>query len=476
MGLSRSFSKAAAVPRSERPARGAIRRLACAALVAACAGRAPTPVCAATNDPAAAVSPGATAISTSHRFLVSGMSSAENAALAAAAEDVAERIEALVGRRLPFQRGETLQLSIRFAEQAPRPQVVKAQGWVDRQLAQKLVVVNPGSADQEDVLEGLCWLMLNRYVVARQDVEARSKRLGTVPDWLAAGVAQSLFISLRARNSHVVLKRWQRGEAMELEDLLALEYLPDGRWAEKAFCGAAVDWLAELPRANELFAAMLDRRARRELITADWLGQRITGSAQAREAEKAWSLWIAQQSNVKRHLGGATEEDLYALGSLMKVRPEEFGITAATNAPQEMDFEELLDHRREPWMGSLAAVLSLKVKGLGIAASPEFREVVTAYGRFLDGLAKHAAAGWFSRFVRNVPSRRGLERMLAAADESRDGYRRSLRARERYVSGVERGVQAGWAATDTNAVARMDRSIPRTELQRYVDEIEKLAP
>ena len=404
------------------------------------------------------------------------MSSAENAALADSAEDVAKKIEDMMGRRLPFQRGQTLQLSVRFQEDRPPVQVIKAQGWVDRQLAQKLVIVNPGTVDQEDVLEGLCWLMLNRFVVARQTFEERTKRLGTVPDWLSVGVAQSLYLSLRARDSQVVLKRWHREESLALADVLALEYMPSGRWAEKAFCGVAVDWLAGLPRSGDVFGAIMDRRARGEKVSADWLAERVAGRPEVRAAEKEWDLWIAQQSNVKRHLGGATEEDVVALRSLMSVRPEEFGIITATNAPSEMSLAELVKYRREPWMVSLAAVLSLKVKGLGIGASPEFREVVARYGKFLDGLAGHAAGGGFSRLVRNVPSGRGLELLLESADDGLETYRREVRARGEYVTDVEREGRPGWAGTDTNEIARMDRVIPRSDLQRYVDDIEKRAP
>jgi len=473
-----SFLKAVAVSSRRRFVRFMRRSFVKMAVAAACAGLVVPLFSARAGDPPvpAANTPGATIISTSHRFLVSGMSSAENAALATAAEDVADRIESVMGRRMPFQRGQTLQLSVRYQEDNPRSQVIKAQGWVDRQLAQKLVIINPATADQEDILEGLCWLMLNSYVVGRQTFEERTTRLGTVPDWLSVGFAQSMYLSLRARNSHVVLRRWQRDESVALTDIMVLEYLPEGRWAEKAFCGVAVDCLAEQPRAGEVFGAMMERRARGGKISADWLAEVVTGQPKARDLEKIWDLWIAQQSNVKRQLGGITEEDIAALRAQMTVRPEEFGIVAATNAPSEMDFAELVEYRGEPWMVSLAAVLSLKVKGLGLGASPEFRRVTNLYGEFLDGLAQHAAAGWFSRLVRNVPSRRGLERLLASADEGLEVYRQELKAREEYVTDVERESRGGWMASDTNEIARMDRTIPRSDLQRYVDEIEKQIP
>ena len=152
-----SFLKAVAVPSRRRFVRFMRRSFVKMAVAAACAGLVVPLFSARAGDPPvpAANTPGATIISTSHRFLVSGMSSAENAALATAAEDVADRIESVMGRRMPFQRGQTLQLSVRYQEDNPRSQVIKAQGWVDRQLAQKLVIINPATADQEDILEGL---------------------------------------------------------------------------------------------------------------------------------------------------------------------------------------------------------------------------------------------------------------------------------------------------------------------------------
>ena len=116
-------------------------------------------------------------ISVSHRFIAGGMASPENVSLAASAEETAGKIEEFVGLGIPFAKGESLQMFARWSTNEANGRVIRAQGWVDRALSQKLIIVNPDRADQEDVLEGLCWLLLNRYVISRQTYEQKTTRL-----------------------------------------------------------------------------------------------------------------------------------------------------------------------------------------------------------------------------------------------------------------------------------------------------------
>ena len=193
------------------------------------------------------------AISVSHRFIAGGMSSPENVSLAAAAEEVAGKIEKFTRLTIPFAKGESLQMLVRRSTNEPNGRVVKAQGWVDRTLMQKLILVNSERIDQEDVLEGLCWLLLNRYVIGLQTFEQKISRLGSVPDWLSTGAAQNLYLALRTRNRQVVIRRWLRNEDLPFNQILDLDVLPAGRWGEKAFCGLAVDWFASQPNPAVVF-------------------------------------------------------------------------------------------------------------------------------------------------------------------------------------------------------------------------------
>ncbi len=124
--------------------------------------------------PTQEVAASSVAISSSHRFVVSGMTLPENVTLAVAVEEAAAKVSGFVGLPLPFSRGQALQIAIRRDHALLRGRVLKAQGWVDRHLSQKLILTNIEQLDQEDTLEGLCWLLLTRYVAARQTFEQKT--------------------------------------------------------------------------------------------------------------------------------------------------------------------------------------------------------------------------------------------------------------------------------------------------------------
>jgi hypothetical protein len=404
---------------------------------------------------------GAVAISSSRRFIVSGMSSAENVSFCISMEEVAKKVGGVLGLEIPFARSQSVQVQIRHDPSAPRGRVIRAQGWVDRQLSQKLIITNFERVNEEDTLEGLCWLLLNRLVVARQTFEQKTTCLGTVPDWLSTGVAQNLYLALRDRNSQVALSRWREGKSLPLAAILEFEYLPEGRWSEKAFSGLAVDWLTSLPRAAGVFDRLLTRLAGGGKLTVEELSEVVLGREAAAELEKNWDLWLAQQTQVKRYGGSMPGDQIAAIEELRTVRPEDFGFVAEDGLPSELDLRQVIESRGEPWLQKLAVTLSLKAKALGLGEPEEYRAVADRYGAFFDGLAARA-------------SRRTLDRLLAEAERGLAEYRDLVTERRRYVTEVEKAVaRFNVAPSVSNTVADMLRSIPRSELQRYVDEVER---
>lgn len=448
--------------------------LALAGAAAACrwaAGQEATNVAPGGIPSAPAEMPGPIAISSTHRFIASGMTAGENVSLAAAAEEVTGKIEGLLGLRLPVFRAQPLQLLARTAEATERGHIIKAQGWVDGRLSQKLIIANPAKADQEDVLEGLCWLLLNRYVIVRQTPAQRGERLGTVPDWLASGLAQNLYLVLRARNSRVVVRRWERGEALSAADILGLEYLPEGRWSEKAFAGVAFDWLASSPKPSAVFESLFSRLAAGEKITPDALADIMTGqNVNLGELEKGWDLWIAQQTQIRRYWGGFPEEKLGDLRALLTVRPEELGVTLE-GVPEVLTLAGLIDRREEPWVSGLAARLGLKIRALGLGETAEFRAVVERYGAFLDALVREGRRPLLVRALRGRPSPGRLVELLQEADRGLGEFQKVLAERRRYVTEAE--LAAAGPSADTNALRDIERMIPRSDLRGYVDEAEK---
>lgn len=409
------------------------------------------------------------AISATHRFVAGGMSSSENVSLAASAEEAAGRIEECIGLRIPFAKGESVQMLARRSTNETNGRVVRAQGWVDRALSQKLIIVNSERADQEDILEGLCWLLLNRYVISRQTFEQKTSQLGSVPDWLSTGVAQNLYLALRTRNSQVVIRRWIRNQGLPFNEILDLEYLPAGRWGEKAFCGLAVDWVVSRGDPAAAFGALFSCLARGDGITTNHMSELLVGQDSGRELEKNWDLWIASQTRVKQYWGGVSAERMESLKHLLAAPPDEMGIPAGKDIPAALTINNLVTYRDASWMPIYATRLSLHIRGLGIGEAKEFRDVLELYGAYLAALARPRKGLGRLSWFRASPAK--LNSMLAAADKGLGDLELSPGQGTHYVGGVEASVSDGIVvpASVSNTIADMERSIPPAELKHHAD-------
>ncbi|MBN1269908.1 MAG: hypothetical protein JXB04_09985 [Kiritimatiellae bacterium] len=346
------------------------------------------------------------ALSTSRRFLATGGTSADNVQLAEWAEQVAVKCADLVGWPPMFQRGDPLVLALRPVAGSAGGRIVKAQGLVAGRLRQKLIVYGVEDVDQEDLLEALAWLLLNRYVFERQDPDAQPAEASEAPDWLAAGVAQNLYAALRARNGRMMLRAWEQGLAPSFEALLAYEVLPEGRWIEKAAAGMACAWWQSLPDPEARWAALFQRLAQKDVVSAGWLATEGAGLESVAALEQNWDLWLAHREQIRADWGTVTPEDLSKLREALVVDAELLRLVGWEDPPAAMPPERLIDHRRERWIPTLAMYVGFKVKNLALGRAGEYQDVVMLYSTFWDALARR---GVFR------PSARRLRRMLAEA-------------------------------------------------------------
>ena len=95
----------------------------------------------------------ATIFSADRRFMVSGLTSAENMVLARKLSEQAAKVEEITGMPLPMQREQVLGVMVQSSS-APDAQVLKVQGWDDGQFYQRLVAPGARQLDEEDLLEG----------------------------------------------------------------------------------------------------------------------------------------------------------------------------------------------------------------------------------------------------------------------------------------------------------------------------------
>ena len=418
--------------------------------------------------------------SADRRFMVSGLTSAENMVLARKLSEQAAKVEAKTGMPLPMRREQVLGVMVQSSP-APDAQVLKMQGWDDGRFYQRLVVPGVQRLDEEDLLEGATWLMLNRYAAEYAPEGYRTGMGAAVPDWVSAGLAQNAQAALRSRNRDWISRELAEGRAMPLAQVVKQEWLPPGRWREKAYAAAAVEFLfpdGELNAWAPLFKAVGTRQA----IDAAWL-RKNCAALKEHNPEIAWKRFLEQKTRARTaeawsDRGLQIEEKL--LQSL-NFRPRELSPGVPDDVPQELFARDLIDQRGQPWVLPLAGALSLQVQSLELGAPSGLQEVLAAYAAFFDqlGTPPPEKRAWWHR-AKPLPATGkiqppddatwhvALNQLWMRAERAHQNFLENNQGRQRYVDSFDRPVAEDFAEPPPGA-----SDLPRTRIQKYVDEAEE---
>ena len=370
------------------------------------------------------------AIATRH-FRVTGLGATENAPWAVFAENVYERIDrSLAWPDTTADRQPAIRIELQSEPQSPEGRVIKIQRLFDGILDQRLRVINPYRLDREDFLEALCWLLCNRRWLPE------SSPPNVTPEWLSVGLAQNLYGELQRRNRQVVLRRWQEGRRTPWADVLGWRLLRDGRWAKKAVCGVAVEWLRSWPEREALLSTLARMPANDPAAMLEWLARHGPEAGSARELEQRWDLWVLHLEEVMQDLGELTRRQTDALRALLNLAPAEFSITG-TNVPERITAAELVAQAQQPWAQALAQRLPPQLAALGLGRPAEFQTVLGAYAACFKALAEQPPKGRLARLFYTRPSRAKLERLLAVADGQLAALEKNLDRRQDYMAQVE---------------------------------------
>jgi hypothetical protein len=218
-------------------------------------------------------------------YLVSGLPAGENLRWVERLSEREERVEKWVGREVPFAGHGPVAVSFRTRAEGAET-VVKVQGWEDGRFLQRLAAPGAWGVDDGDFDEAVCWLLLNRLAAEETPPEMRFGMGAEAPDWLACGMAQATDPALRIRNREWIARDLREGRAMRLAEIVRMERLPAGLWREKAYAGAAVEFLLPAGAAGpwqDVFEAL----GRRESLSARWLREHCPALA-GKNPEDEW--------------------------------------------------------------------------------------------------------------------------------------------------------------------------------------------
>ena len=358
-----------------------------------------------------------TVFSSTRRFEVQGLPAPVSVELAAWAEKVTQAVERIMGKSLHVSKRNPITIVAHAHPELDSGHVRTKQSEHYFRLRQRLELVNPRYLDQEDLLERLCWLILNRMVYVISD-ERRSDRWQFTPGWLSTGLAQHLFPILRERNKQLLVKRWYDGEVPPIATVLSWEYLPAGRWFRKAVCGRAVAWLLTFEQPTPAMEPLLWRLAHGRKLTYRWMREHWARIGTSLEFQKSWDLWLATQSLVRHDWGTLSLDAIARLRELCTFDATQYHLPSIPATSGKLTLSSLIQHRRASWIPRVTRPLFLEMTALAVGRPEEFRTVIDKFLFFLGRLDRTLAEDRppVEGFVK--PSSRRLKKELKHAEDA----------------------------------------------------------
>lgn len=366
-----------------------------------------------------------TVVSASQRFRVTSTNPVLAAWMATQADQVAARLAEWIGHPLPFP-GAPLRVVVRADPASPAGRIARTQGWTPEGLQQQLVLVNPEALTEEDWLEGLTAILLQRYAEACRK-SARQAAPVEIPEWFAAGLARQTSQRLREEDDEWVRRR-AGSAAWSLGEVASWITLPAGPCEEKTVGGQVARWLLAQPDRARILQQALQRCADGRGLDEEWLNAPWPAEAQG-TARQDWTAWCRHKPVVRREGSAAEADQLEMLRRVLRVHPAAEGLPAAERLPDPLTPELMIDCRHAAWMPALAARLHARVRDLPTGPVPELQPVIEAYAVFFAELHREARVGWLTRQLTRANSRAYLAQLLKAADRDAARMERVLRER-----------------------------------------------
>ena len=397
--------------------------------------------------------------SASGRFVVAGPDALANSQYTRWAEDTATRLERLLGVAfVPIKRVPTVRIMLVTGTPsgvAIAVQSRRVNGMVERELR----VNDALSPDYEWLQARLCELLIDSYLDSHGRGSGPEADAGTVPQWLAMGLAQNLVAETRVRNRRVVTKWATPPVCPRLTDILQWHTLPEGWPRYRALCGMAVYWMGTLREGGQAYAEALDRLAANKPLTVNWMAAQVARSGSPSAMEQAWQDWLAHQGQAIQDFGELSSALLDQLKAEVDLdMPLGAGVLAGVTrrlAPADV----IAERERLPRIALAAAEKIHGIRRLTLGKAPEFVEIGEAYGSFYSAVARGA---WTVT----------LRMRLARAEAAFDRLDKLTRAREAYLDEVEREAVAGEGRDNAAGVIPAEPVLEKSRIQAYLDDAE----
>lgn len=306
------------------------------------------------------------------------------------AERTSEKLVRTLGVDLPYTRRSALVVALRDDDGEGHRAVLTPGSAVAAR--RRLAIYDADAVDMDLAREALCRLVAGELVRVR--TAAPGEAGGAPPEapaWLSRGLSLYLHSGRRPECRDRLMAQWQAGGGVGVADILAGAAADEDRLTP-AVHAMFVDWLLSMPDRAVRMDALLSRLGARQPVDAAWLASIVPGIETASAVEERWAEWVAQRRYVIYEPGVITAQSAALLDSALLLVRGDSGIPLAeTIANGALAWEELVDLRREPWIGDFALQKEADLRLLAVGRGPEFNAVIEAYAVFLKGLRRRAS-------------------------------------------------------------------------------------
>jgi len=317
------------------------------------------------------------------RFYITGPNRGENLDVAIWAEDVSDKVAALLGEPFPHYVGDRM-IHIQLSYPPDEPLLItnkvirSAAGFV-----QILTLQQVTREHQDDALEQLVQLLFQRTIAQRTGFTDFESWITEIPAWLVRGAASHFMPSVRQANYEQVTKAWREGECVSL-DLIQQGTLPSS--LQDACEGEFFEWLLGRMDAQIFFDAVFKRLVEGKKITPEWLVDILPECSTQRKAAQLWDLYLATSQTRVVRPGGCTPRDIGALRKALLLTPEILSVSMRQEIVFSYRLNDLIAARAEPWMADLADLLSKRIQEVVIGRCAALQQVAEEYLAFLQAL------------------------------------------------------------------------------------------
>ncbi len=330
---------------------------------------------------------------TSHQrhFVVDGLPPQEALEIATWAESTLDAIADWSGMAWPEKDVLPMVIAVEAGEDGDAGRVDSLQVLTDDgRLRQELLLVNPGDLNQEDVLEALCELLMNRWLFREARRRGMNDVVSRVPGWMAAAAALDLDPDGRTRNLRELKEAERRGFVARADAVFALPSLPPGRSPDKAMAALVMHWLMEEAGASALIARLIDLQI--SYVPADTARiADLTGLESTRAFNMAWEVWLAEQD--RRVVPGQRSTETAELIRLLELHPQDVGLVTSMSLPGgRLDYRQLVEARDRSWARGAARIFATKLRLMLVGKDPALVEVTQPFVTFFDALAEGAGS------------------------------------------------------------------------------------